>query len=220
MQKIILLFLNRCPFKTPNNFNIVPKKVSDFELKAATAKVRAIAVFDGELITAEYLGEATLVNGKLISSTANDILKIAVVNRYSDSPPALGFIKNFGLRRGAIASSVAHDSHNIIAIGTTDEQLCKAVNLIIENKGGICVVDETSEDCLALPVAGIMSALDGKTTALAYEKMDAMAKSLGCPLNAPFMTLSFMGLLVIPDLKLSDQGLFSGKNFEFVSVSQ
>ena len=212
-------FFNAVPFKTPNNFNIVPKNVSDFELKASSAIVRVIAAFDGELITEEYSGKATLVEGRLVSNIENDILKIAVVNRYSDSPPALGFIKNFGLSRGAIASSVAHDSHNIIAIGTTDEQLCRAVNLIIENKGGICAIDETSEDCLPLPVAGIMSALDGKNTALAYEKIDAMAKSMGSQLSAPFMTLSFMGLLVIPDLKLSDQGLFSGKKFEFVSIN-
>jgi len=206
------------PFEIPNNFNIIPKKVMDFELTATATTVLAITALDGELITGEYCGEAVLEEGKLVSNIENDILKIAVVNRYNESTPAIGFIKNFGLRSGAIASSVAHDSHNIIAIGTTDEQLCEAVNLIIDNKGGICAIDETSQVCLGLPVAGIMSALEGKATAMAYEKLDTMAKSLGCTLSAPFMTLSFMGLLVIPDLKLSDRGLFSGEKFEFVPV--
>ncbi|MBT8185213.1 MAG: adenine deaminase [Eudoraea sp.] len=210
--------IEKVSYKRLNNFNISPKKISDFEIAASSPKVRAIAALDGELITEEWLGKAKLENGKLVSNLSDDILKIAVVNRYNDRAPAVGFIKNFGLKRGAIASSVSHDSHNIIAIGTTDKDLCTAVNLVIEHKGAICALDETAKEFLALPVAGIMSAQDGKATARAYHRIDAKAKSLGCGLSAPFMTLSFMGLLVIPDLKLSDHGLFSGKKFEFVSV--
>ncbi|MCW5514799.1 adenine deaminase [Muriicola sp. Z0-33] len=206
------------PFETPNNFNISPKTIADFHQSAASPEVRAITAMDGELITGEQLDYACVKDGKLVSNIENDILKIAVVNRYKESSPAIGFIKNFGMKKGAIASSVAHDSHNIIAIGTTDEEICRAVNLIIKNKGGICAVDKTTEKCLALPVAGIMSAMDGEKTALAYEEMDATAKFFGSPLTAPFMTLAFMGLLVIPDLKLSDKGLFSGKTFDFVNL--
>lgn len=208
------------PFETPNNFNISPKTIADFQQSAVSPKVRAITAIDGELITGEQIDYACLIDGKLVSNIENDILKIAVVNRYSESSPAIGFIKYFGMKKGAIASSVAHDSHNIIAIGTTDEEICRAVNLIIKNKGGICAVDKTTEKCLALPVAGIMSAMDGEKTALAYEEMDATAKFFGSTLTAPFMTLSFMGLLVIPDLKLSDKGLFSGKTFDFVSIQE
>lgn len=205
-------------FETPNNFNVGLKRNEDFQLSATSSRVRVIEALDGELLTSVCTGNASIKGKKLVSNIEDDILKIAVVNRYNESKPALGFIKNFGLKRGAIASSVAHDSHNIIAIGTTDQQLCEAVNLIITNKGGICAIDENTAHCLPLPVGGIMSALDGKKTASAYQEIDALAKSLGCTLTAPFMTLSFMGLLVIPDLKLSDKGLFSGNEFGFVSV--
>src|SRR5690606_39265544 len=128
------------------------------------------------------------------------------------------FIKNFGLKKGAVASSVGHDSHNIIAVGVSDEAICKAVNLIIENKGGICAVLENDEKMLPLPVAGIMSNNDGETVAKAYTELDNMAKQLGSTLHAPYMTLSFMALLVIPSLKLSDKGLFCGKSFQFTSL--
>lgn len=143
---------------------------------------------------------------------------MAVVNRYSNTQPAVAFIKNFGLKSGAIASSVAHDCHNIVVVGTSDEEICNAVNLIIENTGGICAVNGTDKKSLALPVAGIMSDKNGFETGKLYEEIDAMAKSLGSNLKAPFMTLSFMALLVIPDLKLSDKGLFSGNSFEFVDL--
>jgi adenine deaminase len=145
-------------------------------------------------------------------------LKIVVVNRYQNAKPAVAFIKNFGLKKGAIASSVAHDCHNIVAVGTSDEELCKAVNLIIENTGGICAVDGEEKISLALPVAGIMSDMNGYETGEKYKEIDAMAKNLGSHLKAPFMTLSFMALLVIPDLKLSDKGLFSGTSFSFVDL--
>ena len=152
------------------------------------------------------------------SVSENDILKMAVVNRYENAKPAIAFIKNFGLKSGAIASSVAHDCHNIVVVGTSDEEICKAVNILIENSGGVCAVNGAEIKSLALPVAGIMSDKDGWETGKLYQDIDAMSKQLGSNLKAPFMTLSFMALLVIPDLKLSDKGLFSGNSFSFVDL--
>ena len=183
--------------------------------------IRVIEALDGELITNQIEATATLQNGELISNPTNDILKIAMVNRYKNAPTAVAFIKGFGLKEGAIASCVGHDSHNIIAVGTDDESLCRAVNLIIENTGGISAVGRGEERILPLPVAGIMSDKDAHTVGRAYSEIDQFAKKLtsDTPLNAPFMTLSFMGLLVIPALKLSDLGLFDGAKFEFVDVT-
>lgn len=206
------------PFETPNNFNVEPKTTEDFFLQPNGSHIRVIEALDGELITKEIKAESLIQNGNLVSNTTADILKMAVVNRYSNKPPAIGFIKNFGLKKGALASSVAHDSHNIIVVGTTDEEICKAVNLIIKNRGGICAIGPDDEKSLALPVAGIMSDKDGWETGRLYQDIDGMSKILGCTLKAPFMTLSFMALLVIPDLKLSDKGLFSGSTFEFVDL--
>ncbi len=206
------------PFETPNNFKVEPKTAKDFFLQPNGSHIRVIEALDGELITKEIKAESLIQNGNLVSNTTADILKMAVVNRYSNKPPAIGFIKNFGLKKGAIASSVAHDSHNIIVVGTTDEEMCKAVNLIIKNRGGICAIGPDDEKSLALPVAGIMSDKDGWETGRLYQDIDGMSKILGCTLKAPFMTLSFMALLVIPDLKLSDKGLFSGSTFEFVDL--
>ncbi|MFD2202350.1 adenine deaminase [Shivajiella indica] len=201
-----------------NNFKTHPKKESDFQITAKGSKVRVIEALDGQLITPEIQGSIRIVNGMATSNVDKDILKITVVNRYEDSPPAVAFIKNFGLKKGAIASSVGHDSHNIIAIGVDDISLCRAVNLIIEKKGGISVVGPDQEMVLPLPVGGIMSAEDGYKIAEAYTKIDLMAKNLGSKLQSPFMTLSFMALLVIPDLKLSDQGLFDGQKFDFTEL--
>ena len=147
-----------------------------------------------------------------------DILKIVVVNRYTDAPVAKSFIKNFNLKRGAIASSVAHDSHNIVAVGADDESICRAVNLIIKSNRGISCVDGQKETLLALPVAGLMSAEDGYEIAQKYSAIDKAAKELGSTLSAPFMTLSFMALLVIPHLKLSDLGLFDGDKFQLITT--
>ncbi len=211
-------FIRSVPFETPNNFNIAPKNLEDFYVLAASKHIKVIEALDGELITNELRCPALVKDLGIVSDTVSDILKIAVVNRYRNTSPSIAFVKNFGLKKGAIASSVAHDSHNIIAVGVSDVDLCKAINLIIENKGGICAVDEHKQKSLALPVAGIMSDLDGWETGKLYEELDAMAKGYGSRLKAPFMTLSFMALLVIPDLKLSDKGLFSGKNFSFVDL--
>ena len=180
--------------------------------------IRVIEALDGQLITGEVICTAKVENDHAVSDTERDILKICVVNRYADAPVAVGFIKNFGLTRGAIASCVAHDSHNIIAVGTSDDELCRAVNAIIKAKGGIAVIDGEQADILPLDVAGIMSPNDGYRVAEDYARLDAAAKALGSTLSAPFMSLSFMALLVIPALKLSDKGLFDGQNFRFANV--
>ncbi len=205
-------------FENLNNFNTEKKQVSDFKVESQAKNIRVIEALDGELVTNQILAEATTKNGNLISNTQTDILKMTVVNRYKNDTPAIAFIKNFGLKEGAIASSVGHDSHNIIAVGVDDEAICKAVNLIIENKGGICAVSNTKQEVVPLPVAGIMSDQNAETIGKAYAKLDQMAKDLGATLHAPYMTLSFMALLVIPALKLSDKGLFDGGKFEFTSV--
>jgi adenine deaminase len=201
-----------------NNFETSLKSPEDFRLKASGVKVRVIEALDGQLITPEIQGEILVKNGFAESNPAEDVLKITVVNRYQNAAPAVAFIKNFGLKSGAIASSVGHDSHNIIAVGIDDESICKAVNLIINAKGGVSAVSEGKEEILPLPVGGIMSDADGYEVAEAYTRIDRMAKEMGSKLNSPFMTLSFMALLVIPDLKLSDKGLFNGQRFEFIDV--
>ncbi len=211
-------FVKQVSFESPNNFNVDFKYVNDFSVEATENKIRVIEALEGQLITNEVQADSIIENGNLVSDVENDILKMTVVNRYQNVKPSIAFIKNIGLKKGAIASSVAHDCHNIVVVGTSDEEICKAVNLIIKNKGGVCAVDGEYQKSLALPVAGIMSDKDGWTTGKAYQEIDAMAKELGSDLKAPFMTLSFMALLVIPDLKLSDKGLFSGSKFEFVDL--
>ena len=206
-------------FKNLNNFNCKTKRVEDFEITSSAKKIRVIEALEDQLVTNELIEETLIENGNLVSNIKDDILKITVVNRYDDSKPAVAFIKNFGLKEGAIASSVGHDSHNIIAVGVSDEALCQAVNLIIEHKGGICAVSHSEEKIVPLPVAGIMSDKDGETIAKAYASIDNMAKTLGSKLYAPYMTLSFMALLVIPSLKLSDKGLFNGKDFKFTPLT-
>lgn len=211
-------FIADVPFETPNNFNITSKEISDFAVSGKRSKIRVIEALEGQLITNEIHHQSLIIDGKIVSDTQNDILKMAVVNRYENTKPAIAFIKNFGLKKGAIASSVAHDCHNIVVVGTSDEEICNAVNLIIENKGGVCAVNGAESKILALPVAGIMSDKNGWETGKLYQEIDNMAKELGSNLKAPFMTLSFMALLVIPDLKLSDKGLFSGNTFSFVDL--
>jgi adenine deaminase len=206
------------PVTPINRFLATPKQVADFRISEKGANVRVITAHDGLLITSEKHLPANIHQGEVISDLEYDVLKITVVNRYQNVPPAVALIQNFGLKRGAIASSVAHDSHNIVAVGTTDDELCAAVNAVIDTKGGIAVVENTNIQVLNLPVAGLMSDADGYLVAKQYAQMDAWAKRLGSQLLAPFMTLSFMALLVIPDLKLSDRGLFSGKDFHFVSL--
>ena len=211
-------FVKHIDFEKPNNFNTSKKQIADFELKSSAKTIRVIEALEGQLITNEIQCTPKIVDENLVSDVENDVLKMAVVNRYSNTEPAVAFIKNFGLKNGAIASSVSHDCHNIVVVGTSDAEICKAVNNLIENQGGICAVNGETVKSLALPVAGIMSDKNGWETGKLYQEIDAMAKELGSNLKAPFMTLSFMALLVIPDLKLSDKGLFSGKQFAFVDL--
>ncbi|MBI9032899.1 MAG: adenine deaminase [Bacteroidales bacterium] len=198
-----------------NAFEASPIRIEDVKVEALSNEMRVFKALDGQLITESMIFAPRVENGFAICDTDRDLLKIMVMNRYQASKPMVGFIHNFGLKKGAVASTVAHDSHNIIAIGANDEDLVTAVNLLIEKKGGICVVDDGNIQLLPLPVGGIMATLNGYEVADRYKKLDHLAKELGSQLQAPFMTLSFMALLVIPDLKISDKGLFDGQKFEF-----
>lgn len=217
-----------------NQFNCSPLKPEDFVVEwqgrsdgsaegmehGGAKVIRVIEALDGQLITNELHLEPKVKNGQIVPDVERDILKLVVVNRYQDAPPAIGFIKNFGLKHGAIASSVGHDSHNITAVGCDDESICQAVNLIIEAKGGLAAAIPSAPcSLLPLPVAGLMTDADGYAVAVQYAALDQFAKqTLGSTLMAPFMTLSFMALLVIPSLKLSDKGLFDGKRFTFTPL--
>ncbi len=202
-----------------NQFNCDPIDLTSIQIKADSKKVNVIEALDGQLITnCIALNTCIDQNGFAISDIDQDMLKMVVVNRYQNAEPSVAFIKNFNLKQGALASSVGHDSHNIIAVGVDDASIVKAINLVIEAKGGVSAVTPTSQQTLALPVAGIMSAEDGYHVAEAYTKIDKMAKDMGSTLLSPFMTLSFMALLVIPNLKLSDLGLFDGEKFEFKAL--
>ncbi len=201
-----------------NNFSCSKKETAHFEIPLTTQNflLPVIEALDGQLITNRLSLEPTVKDDKLVSDTDRDILKIVVVNRYNDAPVAKAFIKNFGLKQGALASSVAHDSHNIVAVGADDESICNAVNLVIEHKGGVSFSNDDLEMIVPLPVAGIMSNEDGYKVAEQYSLIDKAVKEAGSTLGSPFMTLSFMALLVIPHLKLSDKGLFDGDAFCFV----
>lgn len=202
-----------------NNFNAEPTSAADFEIKTDKPEMQVIRAIDGEIVTETFWAQVKASNGVVETDPVRDILKIAVVNRYEKQAPAIGFIHNFKLKTGAIASCVGHDSHNIIVVGVDDASISRAVNLIIENKGGISAVSTNKEKVLPLPVAGIMTNADGKEVAAQYLELDNMTKRhLGTHLTAPFMTLSFMALLVIPQLKLSNLGLFDGSKFEFTPL--
>lgn len=201
-----------------NQFNCDPLSSSDFEIEASGNNIHVIEALDGQLITNDLLLECRIENGLAESDIKNDILKFAVINRYHKAKPAVAFIRNFGLKKGAIASTVGHDSHNILVVGVDDEAMAKAANLVIEAKGGVSAFDGENSQLVPLPVAGLMSEKDGYEVAVAYSAIDKMAKLMGSTLNSPFMTLSFMALLVIPQLKLSDKGLFDGKDFKFTSL--
>jgi len=205
------------PAAPVNNFNCSQLVKQDIEMQNRGREMRVIAAFDGELFTKEIIHETG--SGNVIDcDTEHDILKIIVKDRYRDSKPAAGFINGFGLKSGAFASSVAHDSHNIIAIGTNDEDLLAAVNEVVKMKGGLAVSSSGSINSLQLDIAGIMSTKSCQEVAAEYENLSAIVKDLGCTMSAPFMTLSFMALLVIPELKLSDRGLFDGIRFKHVPL--
>jgi len=203
------------PAEPINRFHATSKDVGDFAVQPTGASMNVIEAMDGQLVTQRLRAPA-----RDASSTEADVLKIAVVNRYADTPPAVGFVKGFGLKRGAIAGSVAHDSHNVIGVGVDDASLCEAINAVIEMTGGLAAVVDGQARTLALPIAGLMSDQPIETVAAAYQQLDGMARHLGTTLRAPYMTLSFMALLVIPEIKLSDKGLFDGKAFAFFPLYQ
>ncbi len=206
------------PKTEPNIFNAGKVTQKDLLIPATSSQIKVIKAFDGQLITEKIIADAKIENGNVVCDVDNDFLKLIVLNRYQKAIPAKAFIHNFGFKRGAIASTVAHDSHNIIAVGTSDEEIMKAINLLVDSRGGISLVNGIEEHIFPLPVAGLMSADDGYKAAEAYEKMDHLAKALGSKLRAPYMTLSFMALLVIPEIKLSDEGLFDGNKFGFTEL--
>jgi adenine deaminase len=210
--------LNSVYYETPNRFLACPINAIDLAVAAEKGKLKVIGAFDGDLVTEKFLADPLILDGKVVSDTSKDILKITVINRYEPSKPAVAFINGFGLKKGALASTVAHDSHNIICIGTNDDDMVTAINCLVKNKGGIAVTDRENLDILSLPVAGLMAANDGYEVADLYEYINKRAQALGGNLKAPFMTLSFMALLVIPELKLSDKGLFDGIKFSFTEL--
>ena len=203
-----------------NHFNVDLKVPADFAIKAEGHNVRVIEAIDGEIITKSKVMNASIDSkNNLISDVEHDLLKIVVVNRYKNAPIKAAFVKNFGFEKGAIASSVAHDSHNIIAVGVGDNALCQVVNKIIEHKGGLSCSDGTNVQSLALPIAGLMSDKDGFEVAKEYVELESFIQTLHPTLTSPFMTLSFLALLVIPELKLSDLGLFDATKFTFTDSS-
>ena len=202
----------------PNIFKAEYIHADDIFLPDVGKKIKVIQCRDGQLITQCLVAQPKVENGGIVSDIERDILKIVVVNRYQPTKPAVAFIKGFGLKRGALASSVAHDSHNIVAVGVTDKDILHAVNLLIEHTGGVTAYCSTEMIAVPLPVAGLMSNEDGYEVALAYQNANALAKRLGSTLYAPFMTLSFMALLVIPELKIGDQGLFDVTKFAITSI--
>jgi adenine deaminase len=204
--------------ESPNLFHLEPVSKTDLEVSARGKFIKVQTAFEGQLITEKLIHKAKIENGNVVCDLKNDILKIVVINRYRKGKPSIGFIKNFNLKDGAIASTVAHDSHNVIAIGTNDADLVRAINLLIKTKGGISAVHGQIEEILPLPVAGIMSDQDGYFVANKYAALNRRVKLMGSKLHAPFMTLSFMALLVIPELKISDMGLFDGNTFQFTDL--
>jgi adenine deaminase len=211
--------ISSIPCKTVNKFNASCKKIEDFTVAAQGEHIQVIQAFDGELITEKRLVKAKRKDRDLLVDLESDVLKLAVINRYQNAPVSFAFVRGFGLKHGALASCIAHDSHNIIAIGVNDQDICSAVNAIIEHQGGISIASNGKVDILPLPIAGIMSHKDGYAIAEKYSELDQKAKQLGTTLQAPFMTLSFMALLVIPSLKLSDKGLFDGVSMNFTPLT-
>jgi adenine deaminase len=202
-----------------NQFNAHPIALSDLQLPDATypskdGMVPVIHAIDGQLITNLVWAEPTIKDNAIVADIEKDVLKVVVYNRYHAAKPKIGLIQSFGFKSGAIASTVAHDSHNIIAVGVDDESILKAINLVVHEKGGISCVQGESSKVIGLPVAGLMSTEDPYKVANDYIEIDKMAKSLETQLGSPFMTLSFMALLVIPHIKMSDLGLFDGDQFK------
>jgi adenine deaminase len=211
------LTMARPSVRIVNRFTATPKAPEQLAVPATGSRLRVIQAMDGQIVTKKLECEPLVRDGHVVSDPSRDVLKLVLVNRYADAPPAVAFVRGFGLHRGALASSVAHDSHNLIAVGVSDEEICRALNAVIENRGGLAVSDGTPV-VLPLPVAGLMSDRDGVEVAQLYTVLDAHARALGSRLSAPFMTLSFMALLVIPSLKISDKGLFDADVFSFTEL--
>ncbi len=210
--------IDSLPVEPRNVFRAGEKKPADFAVPLRGPFIRVIDALDGQVITGRSRTAVRASGGFALADPAADVLKVAVVNRYGDAPPAVGFVRNFGLWRGALASSVAHDSHNVVVVGASDLAIARAANLVIRNRGGLALADDDSEDVLPLPVAGLMTAGDGYAVARKYAALTRKAKEMGSRLRAPFMTQSFLALLVIPELKLSDRGLFDGRAFRFLDL--
>lgn len=204
--------------ESPNKFVLLPLMHDALIVPDQGKDIRVIVARDGDLVTRELILKPMVKDGHVVVDVSRDLLKLVVINRYEPSQAAIGFIKGFGLKQGAIAGSVAHDSHNIVAVGVDDESMLKAINAVIESRGGLVVTDGHRTEILPLPVAGLMSNEDGLDVAKKYDTLGDMAQTLGTTLHAPFMTLSFMALLVIPELKLGDKGLFDGRKFEPTSL--
>ncbi|HAN18957.1 MAG: adenine deaminase [Bacteroidetes bacterium GWC2_33_15] len=212
------VFINQVNEAPVNNFNCSKISEKDIFIPESKGKVNVIVAKDGDLLTKKIVTEPKMHNGNVVADVERDILKIVIVNRYKNEIPVVGLIKNFNLKSGAIAGSIAHDSHNIIAIGTTDNDIVKAINTVIENKGGIVACDSKQIVDLKLNVAGLMSTEQAEEVAAKYEKVNTQAKMMGSTLTAPFMTMAFMALLVIPELKIGDKGLFDVSKFQFTSL--
>jgi adenine deaminase len=206
------------PAATVNRFEATEKTPADFKVEPRGRRIKVIIAYDGLLTTEKTYFVPKIANGNVTSDTDRDILKIVVVNRYQDAAPAVAFVHNFGLKRGALASSVAHDSHNIVAVGVSDEDITRAVNAVIRGRGGLSAAYDDAVEILPLPVAGLMTDSDGYEVAERYARLNRVAGNLGSSLKAPYMTLSFMALLVIPKLKLSDKGLFDAEAFAFTNL--
>ena len=206
------------PVKIMNRFNCDAITTEQIQVKSQSKKIKVIEAYNQQLVTGCVEVELPSVNGFLQSNTALDVIKIVVVNRYFNAPPSVAFIKNFGFKTGAIAGCIAHDSHNIVAIGVEDQYIVEAINAVIKEKGGISIASNSYSEVLPLPIAGIISPNQVADVGHAYQNLHIKAKELGCQLDAPYMSLSFMALLVIPSLKISDKGLFNGTKFEFTSL--
>lgn len=201
-----------------NNFNTGSKQPEDFQVEDRGGPVRVIVAKDGSLVTGETEGKPEVKGNNLVSDPDKDVLKIAVVNRYRNSTPAIGFVTNFNLREGAVASSIAHDSHNIVVVGVKDADMARAVNRVVEGKGGLVVAQGKKMESLPLPIAGIMSDLGARKVAERYDRLQKKIREMGSDLRSPLMTLSFMALPVIPKLKITDKGLFDVERFSFTDL--
>lgn len=213
-------FSRYVPQSLLNNFCAEKLTLSQIKVEPTGDMLKVIKVDDGQLFTHSILVKPLIKDGNIISDIENDVLKLVVYNRYFPAQPAVGFINNIGLKRGALASTVSHDSHNIVAVGTSDEEILSAINQIIDSTGGILVCDKEKTTLLPLAVGGLMSELEGSIIAEKYHAADKMVKELGSKLSSPFMTIAFMSLLVIPKLKLSDKGLFDGRTYSFTNLME